>query len=70
MRLSWYSLMSGMGIFPDSPTLRAPEQEARYKMTAIDNLLQRSALNFRKHREVLADIPRRSRDDSLQIYFW
>ena len=68
---SWYCIMSGMGIFPDSGALRAPTpKEARYKMTEIDNLIQRSALNFRKHRDVLADIPPKSREDALQIYFW
>jgi hypothetical protein len=68
---SWYCILSGMGIFPDSDTLRAPtKKEARYKMTEIDNLLQRSALNFRKQKDVLAEIPRKSREDALQIYFW
>ena len=68
---SWYCIMSGMGIFPESAALRAPTlKEARYKMTEIDNLLQRSALNFRKHRDVLADIPPKSREEALQIYFW
>ena len=66
---SWYCIMSGMGIFPD--TLRAPtKKEARFKMTEIDNLLERSTMNFRKHRDVLADIPGKSREDALQIYLW
>jgi hypothetical protein len=39
-------------------------------MDEIDNLLQRSALNFRAQREVLANIPKRSEERSLQIYFW
>lgn len=68
---SWFCIMSGMGIFPDKASLRDPApNEAPYKMTQIDNLLQRAALNFRKHREVLADIPPKAREDSLQIYFW
>jgi hypothetical protein len=68
---SWYCILSGMGIFPDSDTLRTPtKKEARYKMTEIDNLLQRSALNFRKQKDVLAEIPGKSREDALQIYFW
>jgi hypothetical protein len=68
---SWYCIMSGMGIFPDSGALRPPtKKEARYRMTEIDNLLQRSALNFRKHRDVLKQIPQKSHEDALQIYFW
>ncbi len=68
---SWFCIMSGMGIFPDHPTLRAPtKKEARYKMTEIDNLLARSARNFRKHKDVLAEIPPKSREEALQIYFW
>src|SRR3984957_6139408 len=68
---SWYSIMSGMGIFPDSAALRAPKgKEGLYRMTDIDNLLERSAQNYRDHREVLADIPPRRRSDSLQVYFW
>ena len=68
---SWVSILSGMGIFPDQHALRAPSaQEARYKMTEIDNLLDRAALNFRPHRELLNEIPPKSREDSLQVYFW
>jgi hypothetical protein len=68
---SWYSIMAGMGIFPDSAALRAPKgTEGLYRMTDIDNLLERSAQNYRDHREVLADIPPRRRSDSLQVYFW
>jgi len=51
--------------------MRAPTpKEARYKMTEIDNLLARSALNFRKQKDVLAQIPPKRREDALQIYFW
>jgi len=68
---SWYCIMSGMGIFPDNQAQRAPtKKEARYKMTEIDNLLARSALNFRKHKDVLSDIPQKSREEALQIYLW
>jgi tryptophan 6-halogenase len=68
---SWYSIMAGMGIFPDARDLRAPTAvEARYNMAEIDNLLDRSVANFRDHRAVLATIPSRRTDDSLQIYFW
>jgi len=68
---SWYSIMSGMGIFPDAATLHTPvARENAYRLTAIDNLLDRSELNYRDHREVLQNIPPRRTTDSLQIYFW
>jgi len=67
---SWYCIMSGMGIFPDEPPRAPTKTQGRYKMAEIDNLLQRSALNFRKHREVLAQIPQNSKEEALQIYFW
>jgi 2-polyprenyl-6-methoxyphenol hydroxylase-like FAD-dependent oxidoreductase len=68
---SWYSIMAGMGIFPDAATLQAPAAaENTYRLTAVDNLLDRSELNYRDHREVLQNIPPRRTTDSLQIYFW
>jgi len=68
---SWLCLLTGVGICPDTETLREPTQrEAPYKMAQIDNLLERAAMNFRKHREVLANIPPKPTEDSLQLYFW
>ena len=68
---SWYCIMSGMGIFPDPKDLRpAAPPDNRYNMEEIDNLLQRSALNFGSQREVLTNIPRKIEERSLQIYFW
>jgi tryptophan 6-halogenase len=68
---SWYSIMAGMGIFPDRAALHAPKAaENAYRLTEIDNLLDRSELNYRDHREVLENIPPRRRGDSLQVYFW
>ena len=68
---SWYCIMSGMGIFPDRKDLRpATAAEERYSMEEIDNLLQRSALNFGRQREVLTNIPKKVDERSLQIYFW
>jgi hypothetical protein len=68
---SWYSIMAGMGIFPDAATLHAPKgRENTYPLSAIDNLLDRSVLNYRRHRDVLENIPPRRTSDSLQIYFW
>jgi hypothetical protein len=68
---SWYAIMAGMGIFPDADTLRAPKgKEALYRLTDIDDLLDRSVLNYRGHASVLANIPARRSGDSLQVYFW
>jgi hypothetical protein len=68
---SWYALMAGMGIFPDSQALRAPtSQEARYDVAEIDNLLDRSVTNYPDHAQALQSIAPRRTDPSLQIYFW
>lgn len=68
---SWYSIMAGMGIFPDPDQLRPPTiSEARFRMPEIDDLLERSASHFRDHREVLANIPPRRAGAGLQIYLW
>jgi len=68
---SWYSIMAGMGIFPDPAVLRPPtSQEARYNMAEIDNLLSRSRVNYPVHRHALARIAPRRTDESLQIYLW
>ena len=68
---SWYSIMAGMGIFPDPRALHAPRgPETAYRMSDIDDLLDRSELNYRDHRAVLASIPPRRNGDSLQVYFW
>jgi tryptophan 6-halogenase len=68
---SWYSIMAGMGIFPDPSTLRPPTaSEARYNMAEIDNLLDRSEVNYPDHRAALSAIVPRRKDPSLQIYFW
>jgi len=68
---SWYSIMAGMGIFPEAGDLRPPtSQEARYNMAEIDNLLDRSRLNYPAHRRALARIAPRRTDELLQIYLW
>lgn len=68
---SWYCIMSGMGIFPDQKDLRsATADEGKYDMAEIDNLLQRSAENFRDQKDLLRDIPKRVEENALQIYFW
>jgi glycine/D-amino acid oxidase-like deaminating enzyme len=67
--MSWYSLLAGMGLFPEDGELRPPH-ESPHSLAAIDNLIQRSALNFPEHRELLGAIPPRPREESLQVYFW
>ncbi len=68
---SWFCIMTGMGIFPEPGALRPPTpRERQYNMAEIDNLLERSARNFRDQREVLESIPPRRDEESLQIYFW
>ena len=68
---SWYSILAGMGIFPDAHQLREPSaQEARYSLAEIDNLLERSCANYPDHRAALGSIAPRRTDAALQIYFW
>ncbi len=68
---SWYSIMAGMGIFPERAMLHAPSAtEGVYRIQEIDDLLERSAANYRDHAEVLKNIPRRRTGDALQVYFW
>ena len=68
---SWYSIMCGMGIFPSQQELQSPSpQDSRYRMHEIDNLLERSALNYRDHREVLKSIPPQTNVRPLQLYYW
>jgi hypothetical protein len=63
--------MCGMGIFPDRKDLRpANGKAAAYSMEEIDNLMQRSVQNFRPQKELLANIPKKIQEKSLQIYFW
>src|SRR5207244_3744570 len=67
---SWYCIMAGMGIFPGKERLRPPDPRQHYDMAEVDDLIGRSALNFRSQTEVLREIPRKRPDRSLQVYFW
>jgi hypothetical protein len=66
---SWYCILAGMGIFPAREGLR-PANGHGYDVAEIDNLLERSSLNFPEQKDVLQKIPSRPREKSLQIYFW
>jgi tryptophan 6-halogenase len=69
--VSWYALMAGMGIFPDTKDLRPPTRaEARYNLGEIDDLLDRSMENFPDHRQALGHIPPRSARPAMQLYLW
>ncbi len=69
--VSWYCLLAGMGIFPDATSLQPPTpRQAQHNLAAIENLIERSAMNFPDHRGLLADIPPRVHEDSLQLYLW
>jgi len=69
--VSWYALLAGMGIFPDAQDLQPPTaQQARHKLETVDDFVSRSALNFPDHRELLANIPPRVGDKTLQLYLW
>jgi 2-polyprenyl-6-methoxyphenol hydroxylase-like FAD-dependent oxidoreductase len=68
---SWYAILAGTGIFPDSNALHPPQgKEAAYRIADIDDLLDRSEVNYRDHREVLNNIPARRASAGLQVYFW
>ena len=56
--LSWYALLAGVGLFPEVDAARAASsQHAVADLDGIDNLIQRSMLNFPDHRALLRDIP-------------
>jgi hypothetical protein len=67
---SWYAIFAGMGIFGPAERLRPPRDEEARDMAEIDNLIERSAFNFRDQRELLRAIPPRSRGPSMQAYHW
>lgn len=68
---SWYSIMAGMGVFPDTQQLRAPTaREAIYDLAEIDDLMKRSRVNYPEHRAALGHIAPRRSGASLQVYFF
>jgi len=68
---SWYCILAGMGIFPEGERLHPPNgAAAAYDIAEIDNLIERSALNFPDQRAALERIAPRPKEKSLQIYFW
>lgn len=66
---SWYCLLAGMGIFPDELRTAAAEDGA-HDLRELDDLLQRSALNFASHAELLAAIPPRPTGRPFSLYLW
>jgi hypothetical protein len=68
---SWYSIMAGMGIFPERQQLHLPSaREGIYKMAEIDDLIERSSANYPDHRAALGHIAPRRAGPSLQVYFF
>jgi len=57
----------GDGNFPRAE--RPNSKDANCNMAEIDNMIERSAGNFRTQRELLRAIPARVREESLQEYF-
>ncbi|MFG6468320.1 tryptophan halogenase family protein [Roseateles sp. BYS87W] len=69
--VSWYALLAGMGIFPEGDDLQPPTpHQARHRLDTVDDFIRRSAMNFPDHRALLADIPPRVGDKTLQLYLW
>jgi len=69
--VSWYALLAGMGVFPDVQDLQPPTpHQARHRLETVDDFVGRSAMNFPDHRALLADIPPRVGDKTLQLYLW
>lgn len=69
--MSWYSLLAGMGLFPEQASMpTSGSQTPPHSVAAIENLIERSALNFPDHRSLLQNIPPARREESLQVYFW
>ena len=69
--MSWYALLAGMGVFPDAQDLQPPTaHQARHRLDTVDDFVARSAMNFPDHRELLANIPPRVGDKTLQLYLW
>lgn len=68
---SWFSLLAGMGVFPEPQRLRPPtEREAQFNLAEVDDLLNRCAGNYLDHREALEHIPARRQTEALRVYFW
>jgi 2-polyprenyl-6-methoxyphenol hydroxylase-like FAD-dependent oxidoreductase len=69
--MSWYGILSGMGVFPDPNSLRPPAaQEARYNLAEVDELMNRCVRNFFYHREALQHASPSRNQLTLQLYFW
>ncbi|XHS79873.1 tryptophan halogenase family protein [Burkholderiaceae bacterium UC74_6] len=69
--VSWYALLAGMGVFPDAQDLQPPTaHQARHRLDTVDDFVSRSATNFPDHRNLLAHIPPRVDDKTLQLYLW
>ncbi|SHN38810.1 Tryptophan halogenase [Duganella sacchari] len=57
---SWYSLLAGMGSFPDIGPATGPDLVA-----PLDDFMRRCALNFRDHRTVLNEMAEQAKASSM-----
>ena len=54
---SWYCLLGGYGIYPDPDKLRAATpEENKFEPAAINNFIERCALNFETHNNLLKQL--------------
>lgn len=55
--VSWHCLLGGYGTYPDDTRIRkATVAETRWDLQVIDDFIARCALNFRSHKEQLAEL--------------
>jgi hypothetical protein len=55
--ISWHSLLAGYGVFPDETKISPPGNDIMlHDMSEVDNFLNRCAMNFNDHADILAEI--------------
>ncbi len=64
---SWICLLGGYGNYPDQDKIKPPTDDLkRFDLNIIDDFVARSGLNFRDHKEVLAQMHAESQDSAGQ----
>ncbi len=57
--ISWHCLLAGYGIFPDQSQLKPGNAAAlKYNMTTIRDFVERCALNYQSHQQILQQLHR------------
>jgi hypothetical protein len=55
--ISWHCLLAGYGLYPTGSQLKAGNELAhKYKLPVIHDFIRRCAMNFRPHKEVIAEL--------------